>query len=287
MRHKVHQVSCTLALDTMIFAAVQMTSQGDVDENLARVATLVAQAAARGARVVVLPENFAYMGKEEGRRAVSEPIESDQRGRIATSVARAAADNGVYVIAGGMPERGPDADHPYNTCAVMAPDGSVVAKYRKIHLFDVDVGDGQKYRESASTTAGDQPVSCQIGRLCVGLSVCYDIRFPELYRAYADVGADVLVVPAAFTAATGKCHWDVLVRARAIESQAYVVAAAQWGTHPHGRQTYGHSAIVDPWGEVLAQLQEGEGIVTADIDPSRIEAVRGNLPALRHRRIRS
>jgi predicted amidohydrolase len=186
-----------------------------------------------------------------------------------------------------MPERGPDPDRPFNTCAVIAADGSVAAKYRKIHLFDVELGDGQHYRESVSTTAGDQPVWCAVGGLRVGLSVCYDVRFPELYRAYADVGADVLVVPAAFTAATGRHHWDVLVRARAIESQAYVVAAAQCGTHPQGRQTYGHSSIVDPWGEVVAQRPEGEGIVIANVEPSHIAMVRSKLPVLRHRRIRS
>jgi deaminated glutathione amidase len=270
----------------MIFSAVQMSSSDDVDANLCRVAALVGQAAARGAGVVVLPENFAYMGKEEGRRTIAERIADADRGPIVTAVARAAVENGVYVIAGGMPEKGPDPLHPFNACVVIAADGAIVAKYRKIHLFDVDVGDGQTYLESASTTAGDQPVWCMIAALRVGLSVCYDLRFPELFRAYADVGADVLVVPAAFTAATGKHHWDVLVRARAIESQAYVVAAAQTGTHPHGRQTYGHSSIVDPWGEIVARCDEGEGVIVADVDPSRIAEVRSRLPALRHRRIR-
>jgi predicted amidohydrolase len=272
---------------SMIFSAVQMSSQDDVDANLSRVDVLVEQAAAQGASVVLLPENFAYMGKEEGRRKIAEPIGDEARGPILTSVARAAKKSGVCVVAGGMPERGQDPDRPFNTCVVIAADGSVAAKYRKIHLFDVDIGDGQHYRESASTTAGDQPVWCTIGGLRVGLSVCYDLRFPELYRVYADVGADVLVVPAAFTAETGRHHWEVLVRARAIESQAYVVAAAQWGTHPHGRQTHGHSSIVDPWGEVVARRQEGEGIVVADVAPSQISMVRSKLPVLHHRRIRT
>jgi deaminated glutathione amidase len=269
----------------MIFSAVQMSSGDDVGANLRRVSVLIEQAASQGAGVVLLPENFAYMGKEEGRREIAEPIGDADRGRILTSVASAAAKSNVFVIAGGMPEQGPDSDHPYNTCAVIDADGAVVAKYRKIHLFDVDVGDGQVYRESASTTAGERPAWCDIAGFRVGLSVCYDVRFPELYRAYADAGADVLVVPAAFTAATGKDHWDVLVRARAIESQAYVVAAAQWGTHPRGRRTYGHSSIVDPWGEIVAGREQGEGVVVGSIERARIAEVRSRLPALRHRRI--
>jgi predicted amidohydrolase len=272
---------------SIVFSAIQMTSQDDVDANLSRAAVLVEQAAAQGAAVVVLPENFAYMGSEEGRRAIAENVGDDRRGPILTSVARAAVKSSVHVIAGGMPEIGPDPDHPFNSCVAIAKDGSVVAKYRKIHLFDVDVGDGQRYRESESTAAGDRPVWCEIEGFRVGLSVCYDVRFPELYRAYADAGADVIVVPAAFTATTGKHHWDVLVRARAIESQAYVVAAAQFGTHPHGRQTYGHSSIVDAWGAVVARREHGEGIVEHALDHAHIAGVRSKLPALRHRRIRS
>jgi len=272
---------------SIAFSAVQMNSQDDVDANLSRVTALVEEAAARGAGVVLLPENFACMGKEEGRRKIAEPIGCADRGPILTSVARAATASGVYVIAGGMPERGPDPDRPFNTCAVIAPDGTVVAKYRKIHLFDVDVGDGQRYRESTSAMAGDAPICCEIGGFRVGLSVCYDLRFPELYRAYADAGADVLVVPAAFTAVTGQDHWDVLVRARAIESQAYVVAAAQWGMHPNGRQTYGNSAIVDPWGEIIARSPEREGVIVATIERARIARVRTQLPSLTHRRLKA
>jgi deaminated glutathione amidase len=270
----------------IVFSAVQMSSQDDLDANLSRVAVLVEQAAAQGAGVVLLPENFAYMGQEGDRRAIAEPVGDDRRGPILTSVARAAVKSGVHVIAGGMPECGPDSDHPFNTCVVVAPDGSVVARYRKMHMFDVDVGDGQTYRESASATAGDLPVCCEIAGVRVGLSVCYDVRFPELYRAYADAGADVLVVPAAFTAETGRHHWEILIRARAIESQAYVVAAAQCGTHPYGRQTYGHSSIVDAWGDVVGERAEGEGIIVAPMDLAHVALVRSKLPALRHRRIR-
>jgi predicted amidohydrolase len=266
-------------------AAVQMSSQDDVAKNLARAAELTLRARANGADLVLLPENFAYLGPEEGKRAIAEPVDAAPHGPILEAVAEAARRARVYVIAGGMPERSADAARPYNACVVVDPDGSIVGKYRKVHLFDVDVGDGQRYCESASTTPGDGAVSVAIGGFSVGLSVCYDLRFPELYRKLVDAGAQVMVVPAAFTLATGKDHWHVLLRARAIESQAYVVAAAQWGTHPRGRRTYGKSLIADPWGEVIAQCPEGEGVAVADVERTYLAEVRANLPALRHRRL--
>jgi predicted amidohydrolase len=162
----------------------------------------------------------------------------------------------------------------------------LVARYRKLHLFDVDVGDGQSYRESASTSPGAAPVVVDLAGFRVGLSICYDLRFPELYRVLTDLGAEIIVVPSAFTLATGKDHWHVLLRARAIEAQAYVVAAAQWGTHPRGRRTYGKSLVADPWGDVIAQCPDGEGIVLANIDRAHLERVRASLPSLRHRRLR-
>jgi predicted amidohydrolase len=184
-----------------------------------------------------------------------------------------------------MPERSSDPQRPFNTCAVVAPDGALVARYRKVHLFDVEVGDGQRYCESASTTPGAEPVVVSVRGFKVGLSVCYDVRFPELYRKLADLGAEIAVVPAAFTLATGKDHWHVLLRARSVELQAYVVAAAQWGAHPHGRRTYGKSLIADPWGDVIAQCSDGEGFAVATVDRRRIESVRTSLPSLRHRKL--
>ena len=266
-------------------AAVQMSSQEDVPKNLARAAQLVARARDGGADVVLLPENFAYLGPEDGKRAIAEPVGGEPGGPILEAVAEAARRAGVHVIAGGMPERAADPARPYNACVVVAPDGTTAGKYRKVHLFDVDVGDGQRYCESASTTPGDAPVTISIDGFSVGLSVCYDLRFPELYRKLAEAGSEVLVVPAAFTLATGKDHWHVLLRARAIESQAYVVAAAQWGTHPRGRRTYGKSLIADPWGDVIAQSPEGEGVVIADVERAYLMHVRANLPSLRHRRL--
>jgi deaminated glutathione amidase len=263
--------------------AVQLSCQGDVGENLGRVAALVGEAARRGAEVVLLPENFAYMGDEEGKRAIAEELAG--AGPIVSCLAALAREHRIHLVGGGMPERSPDPSLPFNTCAVFGPEGGLVAAYRKIHLFDVDLADGTRYRESAATTPGDKPVVAPVAGFGLGLSVCYDLRFPELYRALGAAGAEVLVVPAAFTLLTGKDHWHVLLRARAIENQAYVVAAAQWGKHSKGRQTYGKSCIIDPWGEVIAQASEGEGVVTAVADPRYLERVRANLPALRHRKL--
>jgi predicted amidohydrolase len=270
---------------TLTIAAAQMSSQDDVTQNLARAAALVEEAAARGARLVVLPENFAYMGTEDGKRQVAERLDGPERGPIVTNLARAAQKSAVHVIAGGMPERSADLDRPHNTSIVVAPDGAIVARYRKIHLFDVDVGDGHAYRESSNTSAGDEgPAVVDIAGFRVGLSICYDLRFPELYRKLSDRGAEIITVPAAFTLATGKDHWHVLLRARAIEAQAYVIAAAQWGTHPRGRRTFGKSLVADPWGEIVAQCSEGEGIALAIVDRAYLRHVRQSLPSLTHRR---
>jgi predicted amidohydrolase len=267
-------------------AAVQLSSQDDLGKNLSRAAALVEEAGAAGARLIVLPENFALMGSaDEDKRAVAESFEETPAGPIVRALSDAARGANAYVVAGGMPEKSGDRERPYNTCAVFGPDGNLVARYRKVHLFDVEVGDGQRYRESASTTPGVEPLVVPVNGFGLGLSVCYDLRFPELYRKLVDRGAEIIVVPAAFTLATGKDHWHVLLRARAIESQAYVIAAAQWGTHPRGRRTYGKSLVVDPWGDVIAQHPEGEGYVTATVSRRYLEGVRANLPSLRHRRL--
>src|SRR5690242_969113 len=204
-------------------AVVQMSSQDDLAKNLERASELAGRAAEAGANIVLLPENFAYMGTDEGKRSVAEPL--DGSGPIVRALFEMARRSNVYIIAGGMPESSGDRDRPFNTCAVVTPAGTVAARYRKVHLFDVEVGDGQRYCESATTTPGSEAVTVSIHGFEVGLSVCYDVRFPELYRKLADQGAELIVVPAAFTLATGKDHWHVLLRARAIESQAYVAAA--------------------------------------------------------------
>jgi predicted amidohydrolase len=260
-----------------------MSSQQDLGANLREVARLVGEAAARGAELVLLPENFAYMGPEAGRRALAETLGAEP-GPIAEAARALALRHGLWLVAGGLPERSDDPQRPYNCCAVFAPDGTLAASYRKIHLFDVELHDGADYRESSVATAGSEPVLGSAAGLQVGLSICYDLRFPELYRALAARGAELLVVPAAFTLATGKDHWLALLRARAIENQAYVLAAGQWGRHGD-RTTFGKSCLVDPWGEIIAQASEGVGVVVGDVELERLTEIRERLPALRHRRL--
>lgn len=264
-------------------AAVQLSSQQDLARNLQDAARWVAEAATRGAELVLLPENFAYLGPEPGRRALAEGLDPPA-GPIARALGAMAVRHGLWLVAGGMPEQAADPQRPYNCCAVFSPDGSLRARYRKIHLFDVELRDGADYRESAVATPGTEPVTVSVAGLCLGLSICYDLRFPELYRRLSAAGADLLVVPAAFTLATGKDHWLALLRARAIENQAYVLAAGQWGRHGD-RSTYGKSCLVDPWGDVVAQASEGVGVVVGDVDLGRLASVRESLPALRHRKL--
>ncbi len=267
---------------TLRFAAVQMNSQGDLQANLAVVRTRVEEAAKAGAEVVLLPENFAYFGDEEGKRGVAEDL--DAGGVMIDTLRDVARASRVTLIGGGMPERSSDPARPYNTCVVVDAEGTLVTRYRKLHMFDVDLPDGTRYRESDATASGNQAVVVNVGGATIGLSICYDLRFPELYRALSTKGAEVIVVPAAFTLATGKDHWHVLLRARAIEAQAYVVAAAQWGKHSRGRMTFGKSCVVDPWGEIIAQASEGEGIVSAALEPAHLNRVRALVPSLCHRR---
>lgn len=268
-------------------AVIQLESQDRLGENLERVSDLVGRAKRLGAELALLPENFAFMGSEEERRSVAEPIAAgagEEDGPIIKALREIASREQIHLVAGGMPERSDDPNRPFNTSVAIGPTGSVLATYRKIHLFDVDVGDGHPYRESGSTSAGERAVAVDLAGIRVGLSVCYDLRFGELFRRLADQGAEVLTVPAAFTLLTGKDHWHVLIRARAIECQSYVLAAAQGGSHPRGRKTYGKSCIVDPWGDVVAQASEGPGVAVGRIERARIAKIRASLPSLAHRR---
>jgi predicted amidohydrolase len=262
-------------------AAVQLSSQEDVRENLARAASAIRSAAERGAQLVLLPENFAFMGPEPEKRSIAEEL--GKAGPIESMLAEASAKHSINVIAGGFPEASADRDRPFNTCAVFGPDGKLVTRYRKIHLFDVSLPDGTELCESKATLAGSEPLVVQVGGFGVGLSICYDLRFPELYRRLVDLGAELIVVPAAFTLTTGKDHWHVLLRARAIEAQSWVMAAAQWGKHPKGRLTYGHSLVADPWGTIVAECSDGEGLALADVDRAILTRVRQSLPSLAHR----
>lgn len=262
-------------------AVVQMTSGGQKPRNLEVATGLVRKAAAQGAQLVALPENFSWLGPEAQRPQAAE----DLNGPTLTAMAALAKECAVHLLAGSILERGAPDGKLFNTSVLLGPNGAQLAVYRKIHLFDVELGDGQTYRESAKVAAGEQlvVVDTPLGKL--GLSVCYDLRFPELYRRLLDDGATVLAVPSAFTAVTGKDHWHVLLRARAIENQCHVLAPAQGGTHETGRQTYGHALIVDPWGKVLAEVDRGEGFALAKIDSEVTRAVRQKLPALTHRRL--
>jgi deaminated glutathione amidase len=270
--------------ETLRVAAVQLQSQDDVGQNLAECARLVAVAARGGAQLVVLPENFAYFGADESKCTLAEPL-TEPSGPIQGALSELARDAGVFLVAGGFPEASEDGKRPYNTALVFAKGGALVGSYRKIHLFDVALQDGTVLAESAGTTPGQALFTFDMGRFRIGLSICYDLRFPELYRGLVARGANVLLVPAAFTVHTGKDHWHTLLRARAIESQAYVIAAAQWGKHPRGRTTYGHSLIVDPWGSIVAQASDGVGVVFADLDLKYLEQVRAAVPCLEHRRL--
>lgn len=267
----------------MRVAAIQLSSQADRDQNLERVRHFVGRAAKEGAELVALPENFAFFGDEPEKCAIAERLDGD--GPIVSTLRELARTHGIAIVAGGMPEASDDPARPYNTSVLVDRDGAVTARYRKIHLFDVALADGTELRESRATSAGAEPCTAKVGGRTLGMTICYDLRFPELYRKLVEGGAELVTVPAAFTLTTGKDHWHVLLRARAIEHQVFVVAPAQHGLHPRGRRTYGKSLIVDPWGDVLGQCGEGEGIASATLDFDYLAKVRRELPCLGHRRM--
>jgi deaminated glutathione amidase len=270
----------------MRIAALQMVSTPDLARNLDAARRLVAQAAADGARLVVLPEYFCLLG--QGERDKLAVAERPGEGPIQRMLSAAAREHALWLVGGTLPMRTDgDAGRVRNACCVYSPQGTLAARYDKMHLFGFDDG-SEQHDESRVLEAGSDVVALDLEpeRLRLGLSICYDLRFPELYRRLgAAAPCDLFAVPAAFTHTTGQAHWELLLRARAVENQAYVIAAAQGGLHENGRRTWGHSMIVDPWGVVLACLPGGEGVVTANLEPSRIAEVRRRLPALAHRRI--
>lgn len=269
---------------TVRVAAIQMSSGDDVQANLALAGSLFAAAAADACGLAVLPENFALMprhGRDKARHA-----EEPGHGPIQKFLADAARRHRLWIVGGSLPLATQDPDRVYGASVVVDAQGETRAIYRKIHLFDVDLAGAQEsYRESNSMAAGSEPVSVETPAGNLGLSICYDLRFPELYRRYVAGGATLFTVPAAFTAVTGKAHWRTLLTARAIENLAYVIAPGQWGTHPDGRTTWGHTMIVDPWGTVLDELPDGNGIVTADLDVAEVARLRREFPALANRRL--
>ncbi len=268
----------TLSPQTVRIAAVQTVSGPDVAENLRVVGGLIAEAADAGARLVALPEYFALISADERAKvAIREP---EGRGPLQDFLREAAQRHGVWLVGGTVPLVAEAEDKVRNSTLVFDDRGECVARYDKIHLFGFSRGE-ERYDEAATIEPGGRVVAFDAPFGRVGLSVCYDLRFPELYRAMGEVS--LIVVPAAFTHTTGRAHWEVLLRARAIENQCYVLAPAQGGRHPSGRVTWGHTLIADPWGEVLACRDEGAGVVVADLDPERIAAIRQSLPALAHR----
>jgi predicted amidohydrolase len=259
-------------------AAVQTVSGGDVAANLAQAEPLVAAAAAQGARLIVLPEYFGILGaRASDKLAVRE---RDGEGAQQAWLARNARRHGVWLVGGTVPIDGGDAHRVRSACLVFGPNGARIARYDKIHLFAFERGE-ERYDEGRTIEPGSDLVAFDAPCGRVGLSVCYDLRFPELYRALGELA--LILVPAAFTATTGAAHWHLLLRARAVENQCYVLAAAQGGAHPNGRRTYGHSLLVDPWGEIVAEIEEGPGIVVGEVVAGRLADVRAQLPALRHR----
>ena len=272
----------------MQVAALQMVSTPDLPTNLQTAARLLAQAADAGAELAVLPEYFCVMGlNDTDKVALQEPF---GHGPVQDFLSQQARALGLWIVGGTLPLTTPDGtdrSRIRNASLVFAPSGQCVARYDKIHLFRFTQGD-EAYDETRVIEPGQTPVTFALPSkdghtYTVGLSVCYDLRFPELYRAHATEGADLLLVPSAFTFTTGRAHWEVLLRARAIENLAYVVAAAQGGLHANGRRTWGQSLVVSPWGEVLAQQPQGEAVVLAEVDPARLQSARRQLPALNHR----
>lgn len=266
----------------MKIAALQMVSTPDVDRNLATAGRLIDQAAKAGAGLVALPEYFCLMGqRDDDKLAIAE---ADGDGPIQHFLAGAARQHGLWLVGGTLPIRAATPGKVRNACCVWGPDGQRVVRYDKIHLFAFDNG-REAYDEGRVLEAGDTPVAFEAGGLRVGLAICYDLRFPELFRRLMQPACDVLVVPAAFTHTTGLAHWELLLRARAVENQCVVLASAQGGLHENGRRTFGHSMVIDPWGSVLACQAEGEGMAVAEVDLAHRDAVRAQLPALAHRRL--
>lgn len=263
-------------------AAIQLNSQPDVKKSMKEARKWVEKAAADGARLICLPENFAFLGQEKEKYEHAAQIEKE----VESQIPQWAADFGVALLGGGYPASAGNGKI-YNRSVLYRPDGTLAASYHKMHLFDAELSEEETYRESDTVQPGAaEAVCCDIENLGrIGFSICYDVRFPELYRKLSQKGTDIITVPSAFTKPTGAAHWQVLLRARAIENSAYVIAPAQTGTHGKNRETYGHSMIINPWGKVLKNAGTAPGFITAWIDPATIEEARRKLPALKHRRL--
>jgi predicted amidohydrolase len=263
-------------------AAIQNCAGPDVRSNLETIAALCMGAAGAGAETLVIPEAFAFLGPDEEKQKIVETLPSG--GPILDHCRNLARSTGCDLVLGGFHEKSDTPGKAYNTCVHLSKAGEIMAMYRKIHMFDVALADGTVLAESARTLPGSSLVTTELPFGTLGLSICYDVRFPYLYQGLVDQGAIAVTVPSAFTATTGKAHWHVLLRARAIEAQCYVIAPAQHGHNWGKRYSYGHSLIINPWGEIVAELAEGDGFILGTVDPAEVARVRTQLPSLRHRR---
>jgi len=265
-------------------AAVQMASGPNVNANLIEAGRLIDDAVSKGAELVVLPENFAFLGHADSDILTIAETEGD--GPIQDFLVKQARSHGIWIVGGTIPMKGSDEKRVRFACLVLNAEGEQVARYDKIHLFDVHIdASNESYNESETTEAGDEVVVIDTPFGKMGIAICYDLRFPELFRHMLDAGMEFIVLPSAFTAITGKAHWEVLTRARAIENLCYMIAADQGGFHVSGRETHGDSMIVDPWGNVLNRIQNGSGVIVAELDHEQVNKVRKNFPATEHRRM--
>lgn len=263
-------------------ACVQLCATADVTRNMACVDRLVRRASDEGATAIFLPEAFSYIGPGPGKLAMAEPVPGN--GPVYQLLMSLAGALSVDLIAGGFHEATDTDGQTFNTCLHITSDGELKARYRKIHLFDVSLDDGTQLNESTGTIAGEEMVTTELNVGRLGLTICYDLRFPTLFQNLMSAGCSVITVPSAFTKSTGAAHWHTLLRARAIECQAYIVAPAQHGSHNRKRTSFGHSLIIDPWGDVIAELPEGDGVILADLDSDRVASVRRQLPSYSHSR---
>ncbi|MEW6387553.1 MAG: carbon-nitrogen hydrolase family protein [Thermodesulfobacteriota bacterium] len=268
----------------MWVAAIQLNSTPDLEGNLAKARQFIQEAAGRGAQLIALPEHFAYLGPDDPHPPSAQPLD----GPLVTEFRKLARDLKIFLLLGSFPEIAAPQELPFNTSLLLGPAGQILAQYRKIHLFDIELSGGPVHRESHFCRPGDEIVAAPLPGtpFTAGLAICYDLRFPELFRALTARGADLLFLPAAFTRTTGRDHWETLLRARAIENLAYVIAPAQYGHHSLGKSSHGRSLIIDPWGLILAQAPDHEGVIYAHLDHNRLTHLRQQLPCLQHRGVR-
>ena len=267
----------------MKVAAIQMNSNDEVQSNLIKAKALLAEASDSGADACFLPENFAFMGHP--KELLNSVMEDEENGPIQTEISNIAREHKIWIIAGSIPIKDSVSGKAFSRSIIFSSDGKIVGHYDKVHLFDVEVN-GKKYHESEAFNAGVEPKSISTPWFKIGLSICYDLRFPELYRSQQFSDAEVISVPSAFTKETGEAHWMTLLQSSAIENLAYIVAPNQWGEHFGSRKTFGHTVIIDPWGEIIDLKKDGEGFVLAEIDAERLKSIRKKFPALDHRKLK-